>query len=292
MSLLLRTPREVVIASGDLLQVARDGEVTRRLVFRFRDGSVFDETVVFTQGNVLAMQSYRLVQRGPVFPEDTEISLERDSGKYHVKTAGRDDGREKTLDGTIGLPPDAYNGMVPVVLKNLPGGARETIHMVLFTPAPKLIRLDLVPVGEDRLSIGGSDKRATRYVVKPVLGIWIRFIAALLGRMPPDNHVWIIPADVPEFVRFEGQLYMNGPVWRIEPANPRPAGSGSVPRPLGNPGLSRLRTGAVPSVPYPWAMCDSYPWQELEAAFRRVSGSRAGICGPPSSPSSLSSLRF
>jgi hypothetical protein len=65
--LALSGPKGVLIASGDLLQVARDGEIQSRLVFRFKDGPVFDETVVFTQGNVFTMMSYHLVQRGPVW---------------------------------------------------------------------------------------------------------------------------------------------------------------------------------------------------------------------------------
>jgi hypothetical protein len=65
--LVLSTPGGVPIASGDLLQVGRDGGVKSRLVFRFKDGSVFDETVVFTQRNVFTLQSYHLVQRGPVW---------------------------------------------------------------------------------------------------------------------------------------------------------------------------------------------------------------------------------
>ena len=70
--LVLSTTGDVLLASGDLLQVARDGGVKSRLVFHFKDGSVFDETVVFTQRDVFTMQSYHLVQRGPVFPEDID----------------------------------------------------------------------------------------------------------------------------------------------------------------------------------------------------------------------------
>lgn len=217
----LSTPEGVLIASGDLLQVGRDGEVQSRLVFRFRDGSVFDETVVFAQRNVFTLQSYHLVQRGPVFPEDTEISLERASGKYRVMTRARKDGREKVRNGTLDLPPDVYNGMVLTVVKNLSRGAGETVHMVAFTPAPKLIRLELRPAGEQKIVVGGSEKTATRYVLKPILGIGLKVIASLLGRTPPDNHAWIVTADVPAFVKFEGPLYMTGPVWRIELTSPR-----------------------------------------------------------------------
>jgi hypothetical protein len=219
--LVLTNLKQDLIASGDLFQVVRDGEVKSRLLFHFKDGSVFDETVVFTQRNVFTLQSYRLVQRGPVFPEDTEISLERASGKYRVKTRARKDGREKVLDGTLVLPPDVYNGMVLTVVKNLAGGAGETVHMVAFTPAPKLIKLELAPAGEQKVLVGGSERTATRYVLKPILGTWLKLFASLLGRMPPDNHAWIITAEVPAFVKFEGPLYMNGPVWRIELTSPR-----------------------------------------------------------------------
>jgi hypothetical protein len=219
--LVLSTPKGVLIASGDLLQVGRDGEVRSRLVFHFKDGSLFDETVVFTQRNVFTLQSYHLVQRGPVFPEDTEITLERASGKYRVKTRARKDGREKVRDGTLDLPPDTYNGMVLTVLKNLSGGAGETVHMVAFTPAPKIIKLEMAPAGEQKITVGESGKTATRYVLKPILGVWLKLFASLLGRMPPDNHAWIVTADVPAFVKFEGPLYMNGPAWRIELTSPR-----------------------------------------------------------------------
>lgn len=209
------------IASGDLLQTVRDGEVKSRLVFHFKDGSALDETVVFTQRDVFTMQSYHLVQRGPAFPEDTEISLERSSGKFRVKTRARKDGREKVLDGPLDLPLDVSNGMVLTLVKNLAAGAGETVHMVAFTPAPKLIKLEMTPAGERKFQVGGTERTATRYVLKPILGTWLTLFASLLGRMPPDNHAWIVTADVPAFVKFEGPLYMNGPAWRIELASPR-----------------------------------------------------------------------
>jgi len=219
--LTLSTPAGVRIASGNLLQIVRDGDIGSRLVFHFKDGSVHDETAVYSQRNVFTLQSYHVVQRGPAFLEDTEISLERASGKYRVKTRARKDGREKVLDGKIDLPLDVYNGMVPTVVKNLAPGAGETVHMVAFTPAPKLIKLELAPAGEQKILVGGSEKTATRYVLKPILGIGLKLFASLLGRIPPDNHAWIVTADVPAFVKFEGPLYMNGPVWRIELTSPR-----------------------------------------------------------------------
>ena len=218
--LLLRTVDGTLLASGDLLQVGRGGGIESRMVFHFKDGSLFDETVVFTQQHVFTMQSYRLVQRGPVFTEDTEILLER-SGKYRLKTKAHKDGREEVLSGTLELPPDVYNGMILTVVKNLPKGAGETVHMVAFTPKPLLIQLELAPKGEHKVLIGELSKTAIHYVFKPQLGSLLNFFATLLGRMPPDYQAWIITDDVPAFAKFEGPLYTTGPVWRIELTSPR-----------------------------------------------------------------------
>ncbi len=219
--LVLRTVAGALLATGDLLQVIRGEGVESRMVFRFKDGSVFDERVVFTQQHVFSLQSYHLVQRGPVFPADTEISFESASGKYRVTTRGHPDGREETHDGTLDLPPDVYNGMVFTVAKNLPKGARETVHFVAFTPEPRLIQLEMAPAGEHPVRVGEITKSAVHYVFKPRLGIWLKLFATLLGRVPPDDHAWIIPEEVPAFVRFEGPLYTTGPVWRVELTSPQ-----------------------------------------------------------------------
>src|SRR5579859_3468605 len=47
--LALRTLAGSTIAYGDMFEVARGGRVTLRLVFHFRDGSLHDETAVFSQ---------------------------------------------------------------------------------------------------------------------------------------------------------------------------------------------------------------------------------------------------
>jgi hypothetical protein len=207
-------------ATGDLFQIARDGHVEKRMVFQFKDGSVFEESVVFTEERVYTLRSYRLVQRGPTFPSDLEISLERGTGKYRVKTKDHKDGRERTIEGTIDLPPDVYNSMILTVVKDLSRGAAETVHYVAFTPEPRLIQLSMTPVGEQRVLVGDLAKTATHYVFKARLGVWLTLFATLLGRVPPDQHVFILSEDVPAFVRFEGPLYPTGPVWRIELTSP------------------------------------------------------------------------
>lgn len=216
--LLLRSLDGALLATGDLLQIAHGAEVDKRMLFHFKDGSVLEESVTFTEQGVYAMRRYGLSQRGPTFTQDVEISLQS-TGKYRVRTA-RKDGREETLEGTLELPSDVYNGMVLSVVKDLPRGASATVHYVAFTPAPRLIQLEMTPAGEQKVQVGELAKTAVHYVLKPQLGIWLKLFATLLGHVPPDEHVWIVTDEVPAFVRFEGPLYPTGPVWRIELTSP------------------------------------------------------------------------
>jgi len=210
-----------LLATGDLRQVLRGGEVENRTGFHFKDGSLAEETVVYTQQRFFSVQTYQSVQHGPSFPEDMEASLERSSGKYHVKTKSHKNGEEKVLDGTLELPEDTYNGLIPVLAKNLPKGAVETVHMVVFTPEPKLIQVEMIPGGEQKLIVGDQSKAAIDYDLKPKLGTWLKFFATLTGRVPPDNHLWILADEVPAFIRFEGPFYLQGPIWRVDLTSPR-----------------------------------------------------------------------
>jgi len=206
------------IASGDFLQSSRGGDIKTRMLLHFKDGSVHDEWAVFSQQRNFVMKSYHLVQKGPAFSEDTEASLERAGGKYRVKIKARDDGKEKVLSGKLDLPLDVYNGMVPVVAKNLKGG-RQVVHVVAFTPKPRVIELEMIPSGEEQYNIGDLKKSALHYVLKPKLGL-LKVPATLMGKMPPDNHLWIETSDVPAFVKFQGPLANEGPTWRIELTSP------------------------------------------------------------------------
>ncbi len=218
--LVLRTPEGKLIAQGDLLEIARGAEIQRTTVFRFKDGSLFEETAVFSQQGVYTLLSYRLEQSGPAFAEDTRISLERATGKYRVETKIHKDSSLKVLEGTLDLPPDVYNGMIPTVVKDLHKGAGETVHFVAFTPEPRMIQLEIAPAGGQTFMVGEVAMTAVHYVLKPRLGTWLKIFATLLGRVPKDAHAWILDADVPAFVGFEGQLYPSDPVWRIDLVSP------------------------------------------------------------------------
>jgi hypothetical protein len=220
--LTLRSTAGELLADGDLLQVVRGERVESRLVFRFRDGSVYDETAVYSQNKVFTLLSYRLQQRGPSFPDEMQISLERerDRGRYQV-TSRRAGDEAETVSGETELPPDAYNGMMTMLLKNLPKGAGETVHVLAFTPKPTLVKLEMTPLEAEPVPAGERRVPATHYVLKPKLGLLRGAAAALLGKTPADYHCWIIPAELPAFVGIDGPLYTGGPIWRIETVSPR-----------------------------------------------------------------------
>jgi hypothetical protein len=219
--LVLRTQDGKFVAQGELLEVPKGAETHKVMVFRFDDGSVLQESTAFTQNGVYELRSYRLEQHGPAFEEDTEISLERDTGRYRVMVKPHRGGPAKVLEGRLDLPPDVYNGMLLTVLKDLPKGSRETVHLVAFTPEPRLIELEMSPAGEQPVRVGKIQMSAVHFVLKPKLGPWLRIFATLLGRAPPDSNVWMMSGDVPSFVGFEGQLFTTGPVLRIELVSPK-----------------------------------------------------------------------
>src|SRR5450759_2492830 len=108
--LVLRTLAGDTLADGDLIQVARGDRVTSRLVFRFKDGSVHDETAVFSQRGEFRLLSYHLVQKGPAFQHPMEVSVDGATSKVTVHSTG-DDGQEKVVTEHLDLPPDVANGL-------------------------------------------------------------------------------------------------------------------------------------------------------------------------------------
>jgi hypothetical protein len=208
------------LAQGDLIQVFASDRVTNHLVFRFKDGSLHDETAVFSQHGSFRLLTYHLVQKGPAFRQRTELSFDGSSGAVTVRYT-EVDGKEKVATDRMELPPDVANGMILTLLKNIrPDGPPTTLSMVAATPKPRLVKLAITSQGEDPFSVGGSKRMALHYVVKVEIGGVAGAIAPLLGKKPPDLHVWILGGEAPAFVKMEGPLYYGGPIWRIELASP------------------------------------------------------------------------
>ncbi len=117
------------------------------------------------------------------------------------------------------MPPDLYNGLTLTLLKNLPAGTPAVVKMAAFTPKPRLIAAHLTLEGEDKVRVGPASKKATRHLVKLEVEGLAGLIAPVIGKDPPDIRYWLVPGEVSAFVRFEGAMFLNGPVWRLEMAN-------------------------------------------------------------------------
>jgi hypothetical protein len=213
------------LGQGDLTQLARGGRVESRMVLRLTDGSLHDEEVVFTQNKVFALTSYKLTQRGPSFPVSLQASLIGETGEYVVQSRKGDKNEEHR--GRLELPPDTYNGLLLTLVRNLPSGQSASVHVVAWTPKPRLIGLDIVPAGEDPGKVGSETRPSRRFQMKPKLGVLLGIAAKVMGKTPPDQFCWVLADPVPAFVACEAPLASDGPIWRIGVVSPsRTAGTG------------------------------------------------------------------
>ena len=218
--LVLRDQDEKIIASGSSLQFTRGNRVTSELTFHFPDGSLHQETTVFLQRRTFQLATYRLIQKGPVFRRPTDLSLNASTGQVNVQYTD-EDGKTKTISERMKLPADLANGLVTTLLYNIDSKAPKTVvSMLVATPKPRLVKLEISPAGEDSFTVAGAGLKALRYVVKVDIGGISGLIAPLVGKQPPNTQVWIIGGTAPGFVKSEGPFFPDGPLWRIELASP------------------------------------------------------------------------
>jgi len=216
----LRSEDGRVVASGDSVQVVHGDRVTTQTLFSFKDGSVDDETTVFLQHRTFQLITDHHIQKGPFFPHPMDIMIDARSGQVTVRSTGKD-GKEEVKTDHVNLPPDLSNGIVPVVVENLPPDALEkTVFMLLATPKPRLVKLVLSKLGEDHFSIGGSPRTAIHYEIKIELGGVAGVVAPLVGKEPPNIQIWTVGGQAPALVREQGPLYLGGPMMTIQLASP------------------------------------------------------------------------
>lgn len=218
--LVLRTLEGNTLADGDLIQVASGDRVTSQLLFRFKDGSIHDETAVYSQRRSFRLLSYHLVQKGKTFQHPMDVFVNGVTGQVTVRYTD-EDGKEKVASDKLKLPPDVANGLILTLVKNVvPKAPQTTVSMVAATPKPRLVKLVITAQGEEPFSIGDSKRRATHYVLKVEIGGFAGWLAPMVGKQPPDINVWILSGAAPAFVRLEGPLYLGGPTWQIELTSP------------------------------------------------------------------------
>lgn len=205
-----------------MVQVVHGDRVRSRLTFRFRDGSLDDETTVYTQRGTFRLLSDRHVQRGPSFPKpfDCSVSSNGDVTMRKLATAPGQPGEAPTTQH-LDLPPDLANGLVLAILVNLRPSTPET-RLSFYAPFGKgrIVHLSITPGEATPFSLAGTPRKAIDYRLHVDLGGVAAVVAPLIGKQPSDWHVWVLDGEAPAIVKIEAPLYEGGPLWRIELTNP------------------------------------------------------------------------
>src|SRR5271165_444303 len=105
-----------LVASGDSTVVVHGEQVTSRTTFTFKDGSIDDDTTVFSQRRRFQLISDHHVQKGPFFPHPMDLMVDARSGQVTAHTNGKD-GKDEVHADHVDLPSDLANGMVPLVIE-------------------------------------------------------------------------------------------------------------------------------------------------------------------------------
>ena len=216
----LTTEQGQVLADGDLIEVVRGSRVTTRLTFRFKDGSLDDETTVYTQRGIFRLISDRHIQRGPYFPHPLDMAIDVEKGAVVTRSTGKD-GKEEVSTEHMKLPSDLYNGLVTPIVKNLRTDQPETkISMIVATPKPRLVTLAILPQSPVTFSRAGFPHKALTWEIKIELGGIAGVIAPVIGKQPPNIYIWIEGGEVPAFLRETGPLFEGGAILSINLIGP------------------------------------------------------------------------
>jgi hypothetical protein len=208
------------LAVGDLTEVVRGDIISMRLTYHFKDGSLQDETTVFSQHRKFRLISDHTIQKGPIFPQQSDVLIDMSSGKVTARLTD-EKGKEKVEEQKMKLPPDLANGLVLTLLKNVvPGAQPPELPMLVASPKLRVVKLSISSAGDEAFSLASSRREAIHYVLKVDIGGVAGLVAPLLGKQPPDNHVWIIRSEAPTFVKSETLSYAGGPLWRTELLSP------------------------------------------------------------------------
>ena len=217
--LVLRSETGAILASGEFSQIPQGDRIKARLVFHFKDGSLNEETTVYSQKSTFRLISDRLVQRGRTFPEPCEMTIDARSQTVSMRALSNPGQEAKTEH--MDIPPDLSNGLLFNLIKNLQSNAPEVkVSYLAATSKPRMVKLAITMEKEGQFTVAARRIKAAEWDVKADLGGLTGIVAPMIGKQPPDTHVWIAENGVPEIVRVDTALYVGGPVWSIQLASP------------------------------------------------------------------------
>lgn len=217
--LVLRTMDGKTLASGNVTQVVHGNQVASHVAFRFRDGSLYDETATFTQEGTFRVLDDHLIQKGPKFPQPLDVVIDAVHGTVTVHH--QEKGQDRVATERIDLPDDLANGVIFDEIKDVATDAKDVkVSWLAATPKPRIVKLAITAAGAQTFSIAGRPNKATRFDVKVEIGGVAGVVAPWIGKQPSDTKAWIANGPVPVLVKWEGALYFGGPIWRIEMTSP------------------------------------------------------------------------
>ena len=218
--LVVKDLSQKILASGDITQTPTGNQVTAVFRLRFRDGSLYEETSVFSQRQVYRLLRYKEIQKGPSFKTPMTVSLDTGSGTVNIRDTDKD-GKETTIVKHLSLPPDLANGIVTTLLNDVDPKIETTLSMLVFTPEPRVVKLRISAVGQEAFSIGGFGNKAYHYVVKIDIGGVSGVVAKVAGKQTPPIQMWVAGGDAPVFLKSEGPFtktdQFGGSNWRVPP---------------------------------------------------------------------------
>jgi hypothetical protein len=207
------------IGTGVLVQSVTGDRVKARLIYRFMDGSIDDESTVFTQRGTFHLVSDHHVQKGPSFPHPLDMEINSATGDITQRTLK--DGKPTVEKTHMDLPDDLTNGSIFSVIKNLhPTNPLTRVSYLGATPKPRLVKLEIATAQVDSFRVGPLRQKAQCFVVHIALGGVAGVVAPLIGKQPGDIRVWVAEGEAPAFIREEGAFYEGGPVWIVELTSP------------------------------------------------------------------------
>ena len=209
-----------VLAQGDLIEIVHGDRVFSRLTFHFKDGSLDDETAVYTQRGVFRLISDHHIRRGPYFPHPFDMNIDIAKGIVVTRTPGKH-GKDEVSTDHMKMPPDLCNGLVTPIVKNLSNDAPETkISMIVATPKPRLVTLAISPQVPAPFSLAGFSHKALTWEIRIELGGLAGVIAPVIGKKPPNINIWTEAGEVPAFLRETGPLFEGGDILTIDLIGP------------------------------------------------------------------------
>jgi hypothetical protein len=187
-------------------------DVTMRMIYRFSDGSIDDETTTYRQQGTFQLVRNHHIEKGPFFAKPVDFAVDAATGIATTRTTDKN-GKVHVENEHMDLPDDLANGFVGTLLLNVPPNtAPFRVGMLAPVGSGRLIRLLISPEGQQPFQTGGQTLKATVFRIHPELGGIVGVIAQLLGLQPKDVMVWVLEGEDPAVVRIVGQLGGYGPV--------------------------------------------------------------------------------